>query len=328
MTTRTTTIPETGSALDHTELVVTHREDVADRIVAFELQRADGAPLPEWGPGAHIDVRMPNGLERQYSLCGDPADRGRCRIAVLLERDGTGGSAFMHESVHVGDSVLVTGPRNHFRLREAAGYHFIAGGIGVTAILPMVASADARGVPWTLSYLGRSRSSMAFIDELARYGDHVTVLAADEVPRALISDLVAGVAEGELVYACGPERLLRDLEEIMTDEAGHRLEVERFAPKDPGVLTEQGTTFAVALAQSGITVDVPPGTSILSAVEEAGVDAAYSCREGTCGTCETRILSGIADHRDSILSPDEQEANETVMICVSRSKTPLLELDL
>ncbi|MEW2561081.1 MULTISPECIES: PDR/VanB family oxidoreductase [Streptomyces] len=305
------------------ELVVERRESAADGVLALTLRHPLGEQLPAWEPGAHIDVLLGPGLERQYSLCGDPADRARWRIAVLREPVGRGGSAHVHEQVNQGDKVRVRGPRNHFALRPAPRYLFIAGGIGITPILPMLAAAEAEGAQWSLLYGGRTRNSMAFTEELSRYGDRVTVAPQDETGLLDLPSVLDGVPEGTLVYCCGPGPLLDAVEQRCP--AG-LLHVERFAPKEQ----EEGenTEFEVELAQTGTTVTVPADVSVLDAVRASGVEVLFSCTEGTCGTCETDVLEGTPDHRDSVLTDEEREAGETMMICVSRCRGKRLVLDL
>ncbi|MFE7171057.1 PDR/VanB family oxidoreductase [Streptomyces sp. NPDC057616] len=305
------------------ELVVERRESAADGVLALTLRHPLGEDLPPWEPGAHVDVVLGPELERQYSLCGDPADRSAWRIAVLREPDGRGGSAHVHEQLGAGDKVRVRGPRNHFRLEPAPRYRFVAGGIGITPILPMLAAAEAAGAEWTLLYGGRTRNSMAFTEELACYGDRVTVCPQDESGLLDLDRVLAGLPEDTLVYCCGPGPLLDAVEARCP--AG-RLRVERFAPKEqPG---GENAEFEVELAQSGRSVTVAADVSVLDAVRAAGVEVLFSCTEGTCGTCETEVLEGAPDHRDSVLTDAERESGETMMICVSRCRGKRLVLDL
>ncbi|MGW2625278.1 PDR/VanB family oxidoreductase [Micromonospora taraxaci] len=308
------------------ELVVTRRDQVATEVVAISLSRPDGADLPDWTPGAHIDLELGAGLTRQYSLCGDPADLSVLRIAVQREPDGRGGSRLAHERLTVGATVRVRGPRNTFRLVAARRYLFVAGGIGITPIAPMVAAADAADADWRLVYGGRSRATMAFATTLReRYGDRVNLCPQDETGLLDLAGLL-GRPDDRLVYCCGPEPLLKAVEERCLGWPPGRLHVERFTP----LATTGGeeTTIEVELALSGKTVTVPPGTPILQAVEEAGVSVLSSCREGTCGTCETPVLDGVPDHRDSLLTALERAVGDTMMICVSRARTPRLVLEL
>lgn len=305
------------------ELVVDRRDSAADGVLALTLRHPLGEQLPAWEPGAHIDVLLGPGLERQYSLCGDPADRTGWRIAVLREPAGRGGSAHVHEQLEQGDKVRVRGPRNHFALRPAPRYRFIAGGIGITPILPMLAAAEAEGAQWTLLYGGRTRDSMAFTEELSRYGDRVTVAPQDETGLLDLASVLDGVPEGTLVYCCGPGALLDAVESRCP--AG-LLHVERFAPKEQPA--GENTEFEVELTQSGKSLTVPADVSVLDAVRASGVEVLFSCTEGTCGTCETDVLEGTPDHRDSVLTDEEREAGETMMICVSRCRGRKLVLDL
>lgn len=308
---------------DVIELVVERRESAAEDVVALTLRHPLGAELPPWEPGAHVDLLLGPGLERQYSLCGDPADRSGWRIAVLREPDGRGGSAHVHGRLGPGDTVRARGPRNHFPLEPARHYRFIAGGIGITPILPMPAAAEAAGADWTLLYGGRTRASMAFTGELARYGGRVTIAPEDETGLLDLPSVLDGLPPDTLVYCCGPGPLLDAVEQRCP--AGV-LRVERFRPKERG--TGPGGAFEVVLARSGRTLSVPPDVSVLDAVRAAGVQVLYSCTEGTCGTCETDVLEGEPDHRDSVLTEDERAAGETMLICVSRCRGARLVLDL
>jgi cytochrome P450/ferredoxin-NADP reductase len=298
---------------------------VAEDVVALELRARDGSALPEWSPGAHVDLVLPGGLIRQYSLCGDRADLSTYRIAVLREEQGTGGSAFVHDRLTMAERVSVRGPRNNFALREAPRYLFVAGGIGITAMLPMVREADERGVEWSLVYLGRSRKRMAFLDELSGLpAERVRIVASEEEGRVPVAEILAGAGEGTQVYACGPGGLLTDLVSAWPEDDVH---VERFEP-DAAALSAPTEAFSVRLTGVGRTLDVPAAKSILDVVEEAGIAWPYSCREGTCGTCETRIVAGSADHRDAVLTPAERRRNEYMMICVSRAASPELSLEI
>ncbi|MGC9495603.1 PDR/VanB family oxidoreductase [Streptomyces sp. WG7] len=306
------------------ELVVDRRETAADGVLALTLRHPLGEPLPAWEPGAHIDVVLGPGLERQYSLCGDPADRQVWRIAVLREAEGRGGSAYVHAELRPGGKVRVRGPRNRFPLEPASRYRFVAGGIGVTPILPMLAAAEAAGAEWTLLYGGRTRNSMAFTGELERYGDRVTIAPEDESGLLDLASVLDDVPEGTLVYCCGPAPLLDAVEARCP--AGV-LRLERFRPKEAAASGPEAE-FEVVLARSGRTVAVPPGVSVLDAVRTAGVEVLYSCTEGTCGTCETDVVEGEPDHRDSVLTDEERAAGETMLICVSRCRGRRLVLDL
>lgn len=303
------------------DLDVLERADISDGVVALTLGHPDGGELPRWKAGAHIDVHLPSGQEplvRQYSLSSDPEQRTTYRIGVLREPDGRGGSAAAHDALLPGSAVTVSWPRNNFRLASAARYVFVAGGIGITPILPMITEAERAGIEWELVYGGRSRSSMAFLDELAVHGDRVTLVPQDESGPIDVPGLLGTVRDDTLVYACGPEPLLQAAEAAMADWPRDSLRLERFAPKTVE-RTEPDTPFQAEFTESGAVVEVGAEETILDAAERAGLPVISSCKAGTCGTCETRIVSGRADHRDSILSTSEQEAGETMMICVSRA---------
>ena len=310
-----------------TTVVVAARDTLADGVAGLTLRQPDGGPLPAWEPGAHLDLLLESGLERQYSLCGDPADRHAWRVAVLLEPGGRGGSAQVHD-LRPGARLTARGPRNHFPLVPAARYLFIAGGIGITPIVPMVAAARAAGAEWHLLYGGRRRRSMAFLGELAALGDRVAIRPQDETGLLDLAGPLAEPRDGTAVYCCGPEPLLAAVEERCAGWPRGALHLERFAPKPLEAGREAGLDFEVELARSGLTVTVSPGTSVLQAVEEAGVAVLSSCREGTCGTCETTVLEGVPDHRDSVLTDEERGTHEFMMICVSRARGSRLVLDL
>ncbi|MCX4562547.1 PDR/VanB family oxidoreductase [Streptomyces phaeochromogenes] len=308
------------------ELVVERRDLAAEGVLALTLRHPLGEELPAWEPGAHIDVVLGPGLERQYSLCGDPADRRSWRVAVLREPDGRGGSAHVHGQLEAGGKVRVRGPRNHFALQPSPRYRFVAGGIGITPILPMLAEAEASGAEWTLLYGGRTRNSMAFVEELSPYGDKVRIAPQDEAGLLDLAAELGTPQPGTLVYCCGPGPLLDAVEERCAQWPKGSLHVERFQPK----VQETGadTEFEVVLERSGRTLTVPADVSVLDTVRSAGVEVLFSCTEGTCGTCETDVLEGTPDHRDSVLTDEEREAGETMLICVSRCRGKRLVLDL
>lgn len=309
------------------DLVVEAVDVLADGVVALTLADPHGGVLPAWTPGAHVDLILTPDLTRQYSLCGTPSDARRLRIAVLREREGRGGSAYVHDKLVVGSTVRVRGPRNHFPLVGAPRYLFVAGGIGITPLLPMLAEATAAGADWNLVYLGRSRRTMPFLEELADYGDRVRVVAKDEAGPFDLASVLDPPQPGAVVYCCGPERLLAEVEERCGSWPSGALHLERFAAR-PVEESAENRPFEVVLARSGVTVQVPADRSVFDAVQDVGISVLGSCHEGVCGTCEQVVLDGEVDHRDSVLSAEEQATNETMMICVSRCRTDRLTLDL
>ncbi|GAA3072141.1 PDR/VanB family oxidoreductase [Pseudonocardia yunnanensis] len=331
MTTDVTLAPRTAGDAPEYELdaVVGGRHVAAEGVVVLTLREAGGGTLPPWEPGAHVDLLIPGPdgtLVRQYSLCGDPADRYEWQLGVLHEPAGRGGSAHIHDALHPGSRVQVRGPRNHFPLLPSPRYLFIAGGIGITPLRTMVAAAQAAGAEWELVYGGRTQTSMAFLDELS--GDpRVTVRPQDETGLLDLANLLDPPRPGTLVYCCGPEPLLAAVEERCASWPEGSLRVERFSPKPVAEPVLAGS-FEVELARSGLALTIPPNRSILDVVEEAGVGVLSSCSEGTCGTCETAVLAGEPEHRDSVLTDEEQAVNDCMMICVSRSRCPRLVLDL
>ena len=324
----------------------------ADGVVSMLLTDPDGRPLPPWQPGAHLELTLPSGLIRQYSLCGDPAPGGdHYRVAVLRERAGRGGSAEIHDTGLVGRVLRARGPRNRFQLVDAPRYVFIAGGIGITPILPMVRAVAATSASWTLHYGGRTRRSMAFLDDLtaiaAAAGRRAPLHVVPEDERGLLDlkRILDDVALGTEVYCCGPAGLITAVEHAC-DAAGiaGRLHFERFAA-DPDAASRKAAwpagddgpgagagrepgVFEVELRASGLTVKVDQDESILEAVRRVLPDVPSSCEEGICGTCEVRVLDGTPDHRDDILSESERAAGDTMFICVSRARTPCLVIDL
>lgn len=310
------------------QLVVTRHEPLAEGIAGLWLRRRDGAPLPPWEPGAHIDLRLPGGLIRQYSLCGDVADRSTWRLGVLREPDSRGGSRAIHDQLTTGSLVEATGPRNNFPLLASQNYLFLAGGIGITPILPMVREAAASGARWRLHYGGRSRRSMALREEVADLGPRATIHPQDEAGLLPLADLLTPPAPRTLVYCCGPAPLLAAVEELCSTWPAGSLHVERFAAPAPQRDDADGGAFEVELARSGTRLAVAADESLLEVLEAAGLQVPSSCREGICGTCEVGVLGGEIDHRDLVLTASERAANNTMFACVSRARGGKLVLDL
>jgi len=304
-----------------------HRESTG--VVSLTLADPSGAPLPQWHPGAHIDLVLTDDLVRPYSLCGRPEDP-TWRVGVLREPNSRGGSVHVHDQVHEGDRITVRGPRNNFTLVEAPSYLFIAGGIGVTPMLAMLRSVHASGAPWRFLYGGRTREGMAFVDEVVAHGDGVMLWPEDTHGFLPLREEIEALAPDAAVYCCGPEPLIAAVEAVCADLGREAPHVERFAPKKHDEAEEAASerAFTVVLSSSGDRYEVPVGTSIIDVLEGAGVAVDYSCQEGVCGTCEKRIVSGTVDHRDSLLSDAEKAQNEFMMICVSRATSDELVLDM
>jgi ferredoxin-NADP reductase len=254
------------------------------------------------------------------------ADRQHYRIAVLNEEFSTGGSRYVHEVLRPGELVEIGGPRNHFALVEAEQYVFVAGGIGITPLLPMIRAVSAAGRPWRLAYGGRRRASMAFLDELAGYGDRVSVWAADEVGLIDLEAVVGPPQEGVAVYCCGPEPLLAAVEAQCAPWPKGALHIERFKAKPrEDIDPETERSFDIVLERSQLRVPVPADRTALDALDDAGVEVPNACRDGVCGSCEITVLAGVPDHRDSVLQPDH---TRSIMLCVSRARSSELVLDL
>ena len=309
------------------ELLVTRTELVADRIRQLTLRRRDGGPLPAWTPGAHIDLAVGGGLVRQYSLCGDPADGQEWTVAVRREDPSRGGSAYVHDSLGVGTLLSARGPRNHFPLVDAKDYLFIAGGIGIAPLVPMLAQVEQKGVPWRLMYGGRTREAMAYADTLVeRYAGRVEIVPEDELGPLHVPTLLQLGGGGTAIYCCGPEGLVSAIEAMHARTRLGMLHVERFTPRQLDAPLR--TTFEVEAARSGRVVTVEPGVTILNALASVGVRVLSSCEDGICGTCEVFVLDGVPEHRDSILTEAERQSSETMFVCVSRSLLPRLVLDV
>ncbi|PEG38567.1 oxidoreductase [Mycolicibacterium agri] len=297
-------------------------------MIILELRSVDGSSLPAWTPGAHIEIELAPGMLRHYSLCGDPADRDTWRIAVLRESAGRGGSRLIHEDLRPGDVLPITALRNNFELADATRYLFIAGGIGITPILPMVRDVAHRGRPWTLVYGGRTRASMAFIGELrAMTGGDLHIVPEDEHGLLDLDGYLGTPSADTAVYCCGPGPLIDAVEQRCANWPAGALHVERFTPKAAAATCADGE-FDVQLARSGTCLRVPADKSLLEVLEEAGFEIDNSCRAGICGTCELAVVDGIPEHNDDVLTDAERDSNELLLPCVSRSKSAVLVVDL
>ncbi|WP_234880747.1 PDR/VanB family oxidoreductase [Mycolicibacterium phocaicum] len=300
---------------------------VAEGVRRLVLRKPNGARLPDWAPGAHIDLFLPGERVRQYSLCGDRWDAHTYQVAVLREANGRGGSAYIHDTLAVGDTIGVGGPRNNFAMAPAGQYLFIAGGIGITPILPMIHQAQMLDVPWTLLYGGRTAASMAFVDELSRYGEQVHTWPQDTHGLLPLKAAFDALPAAGKIYCCGPAPLLTAVQAVGADRAPGTVRIERFVA-EPLAAPVRTTAFEVQLQRSGLSVIVHPNQSILDAVCTAGVPVLSSCGRGLCGTCEATVVDGIPDHRDSLLNDAERASNTTMLPCVSRACSDRLVLDL
>ncbi|MFJ2702731.1 PDR/VanB family oxidoreductase [Streptomyces sp. NPDC087428] len=303
-------------------LLVTERSTPADGVVLLRLK---GSGLPRWQPGAHLDLVLPSGLIRQYSLCGDPSDPDSYTVATRLAEDGRGGSREVHERLREGEEVEIRGPRNRFPLADAPAYVLIAGGIGITPILPMLRALAASGADWRLLYGGRSRATMPFLDEIGELdadGGRVTVVPQDEAGHPDVAAALADAAAGTAVHCCGPEPLMEAVAAALPP--GCTLHLERFSATAPDATGS--AAFEVELRRSGRTVRVAAGRSVLAAVRAELPHVPYSCEQGFCGTCQQRVLAGEVDHRDDLLT--DSERRDSMLICVSRCRGERLVLDL
>jgi ferredoxin-NADP reductase len=293
----------------------------------YEFRRPDGALLPAAEPGAHIDLHLPNGLLRQYSLNLSEPNPTRYQVGIKRDPESRGGSKYIFDELKVGRLIKISAPRNNFPLDETAPHTvLIAGGIGITPIWCMVQRLVARGLPFALHYACRSRADMAFVDELKDLSAVHFHFDDESGGKFLdVAGIVAAAPRDAHLYCCGPIPMLRAFEEATKGWPPAQVHVEYFTPKQEANL-EGG--FVVQLARTGKEFVIPPGKSILDVLMDAGLSVAYSCQEGICGSCETPVISGIPDHRDSVLTDSERAANKTMMICCSGSKTDKLVLDI
>jgi phthalate 4,5-dioxygenase reductase component len=297
---------------------VTRAERIAEDIHLLELRDAAGGELPPFAAGAHLSVRVPNGLLRKYSLCNDPAERDRYVIAVKREAGGRGGSESLIRDVAVGHDLPVSAPVNNFALaRSAGGYLFIAGGIGITPIMAMMRTVQAKGGRFKLYYCTRTPAATAFRDELGapELRGKVTIHHdGGDLAKALDLWPIVEKPQGQHIYCCGPRGLMQAVRDMTGHWSPSAVHFESFADAAP---RPDDKPFTVRLAKSGRTLEVPAGVTILEALRAAGLDVPSSCESGTCGTCRTKLIAGEADHRDLVLADDERASN--IMVCVSRA---------
>ena len=304
----------------------------ADNINSYELVAPGGGELAPFTAGGHIDLHLPNGMIRSYSLVNDQCERHRYVIAVNRDAASRGGSSFVHDNIRAGDIITVSCPRNNFALHEEADRSIlIAGGIGITPLLSMIRRLEVLGRRGELFYAARTRRAAAFLDELGALQPNVHLnlhVDFDDERSGRIFDISAIVGKAPAqahLYCCGPVPMLEAFEAATADRPADHVHAEYFQAREAPAI-EGG--FEIRLARSNRTITVEAGKTILDALLDAGIAANYACAEGVCGTCETRVLEGIPDHRDQFLSREEQAANKTIMICCSGAKSPTLVLDL
>jgi ferredoxin-NADP reductase len=298
----------------------------AEGVMAFEFAAADGSDLPPFEPGAHVDLHLGDGMLRQYSLCGDPAQRKFYRIGVR-EIDAGRVSRYIHRSLRPGALLQMSQPRNNFEFVASPNYLFIAGGIGITPLLPMMQTASGAGAVWTLLFCARSIEQAPFLEEAKAHGGDVSVHASQAGTRLDVTHYLAEVKPDTIIYCCGPESLMTSVEAASAHWPEGTVKFEWFAPRARPE-DEVSGGFRVVCARSGLSLDVMPDQSILQVLTDAGIEVARSCEQGICGTCEVRVLEGEVDHRDSILSASERASNKIMMTCVSRATGASLVLDI
>jgi ferredoxin-NADP reductase len=293
----------------------------------YEFRRLDDAPLPAYEPGAHIDMHLPNGMVRQYSLLVPDSAPASYVVGIKRDAAGRGGSRYIHDELRAGARLKISAPRNNFRLVDAEYVVLFAGGIGITPIWCMVQRLGALGRSWKLYYACRSRADMAFLQALEEFEAQYAHLHFDDEAGKVL-DIAAAVAQQPKtahLYCCGPDPMLKAFEAATAEWPRAQVHVEYFTPKaEPA--TQGG--FWVELARSEEEYFIPPGKTILQVLYDAGVDVDYSCELGICGACETKVISGVPEHRDSVLSEEEQAANTKVMICCAGCKSERLVLDM
>jgi vanillate monooxygenase ferredoxin subunit len=312
-------------------VIVTRKCNEAVGIVSIELVSEDGRALPSFAAGSHVDVYLPGGLVRQYSLCNDPEETHRYMIAVLRDESGRGGSKAVHDLVHEGDRLQISAPRNHFALAPEAPPHLLlAGGIGVTPILCMAERLAASGETFDMHYCTRSRERTAFTARIEQsdFAGSVQFHHDDCGATFDIKEVLERASDGTHLYVCGPKGFM---DAVLNTARGSgwpesRLHYEFFGASID--LNGAGKRFHVRIASSGATIEVPSDCTVVQALAANGIDVMTSCEQGVCGTCLTKVLEGEPDHLDSYLTPEEQAANDQFLPCCSRARSPLLVLDL
>jgi tetrachlorobenzoquinone reductase len=310
-------------------VVVSRINQEALTVRSYELVSSDDGSLPQFAPGAHIGVDLPNGLRRSYSLVNTPGDNRRYIIAVHDDVDGRGGSRYIHDNLKVGDTLTISPPSNNFLLEEDAPHCvMIAGGIGITPLWCMIQRLEQLGRSWELWYVARTPSHMAFLKELSALPSHRVHLMFDRVAGGDVLDLrqlIAATNPGVHLYCCGPAAMLSQFESLCAEMNRHNVHVEYFH-SDRDADTKGG--FTVVLAKSGERIRVQQGQTILDALLDRGIEVPYSCQEGLCRSCITSVTSGVPDHRDRVLTPEERMSNRVITVCCSGSLSDEITLDL
>lgn len=309
------------------QMTVTAKTPLAEDILELVLSSTDGAPLPGFDGGAHVDLHLAPDLVRQYSLTNPSTTPSDYRVAVARDGASRGGSRFVHDALAVGATVTVSAPRNHFALAPHAKRHlFIAGGIGVTPILAMIRQCEAEGRPWSAVYATRTTARCAYRDVLAGYGARVAFHFDDQADGPL--DVRAALAQADRdthLYCCGPKPLMQAVREFTADWPAGQVHFEWFSAETTETAGDQA--FDVVLNRSGRRLTVPADATLLSVLRDHGIPIASVCSEGVCGTCETTVLSGEVDHRDAVLTDEERDSNQMMMVCCSRGRGDIV-LDL
>lgn len=308
---------------------VTRLYRLAENVMGIELTAIDERPLPPFAAGDHLDLHLPNGLIRPYSLCNDPHETHRYCLGIALANTSRGGSAYLHQQLQVGEQLTVGEPRSLFPLvPDAPRYRFIAGGIGITPIRSMILWCRRHGYLWHLDWFIRSHYPQSWLEPLAQEDNRVRIHTARPTRSEDLATAMRAITPGEHIYCCGPESLMEEVQSLAQAQQipADRLHFERFTAGE--AISEEGQAFDVELQRSGGRYRVLPGISILETLEQNGVNLPFSCREGLCRSCEVTLLAGEADHRDYVLSDEERAANRSILICVSRAHSSTLVLDV
>ncbi|CAI1238625.1 2Fe-2S iron-sulfur cluster-binding protein [Serratia proteamaculans] len=308
---------------------VTRLYRLAENVMGIELTAIDERPLPPFAAGDHLDLHLPNGLIRPYSLCNDPHETHRYCLGIALANTSRGGSAYLHQQLQVGEQLTVGEPRSLFPLvPDAPRYRFIAGGIGITPIRSMILWCRRHGYLWHLDWFIRSHYPQSWLEPLAQEDNRVRIHTARPTRSEDLATAMRAITPGEHIYCCGPESLMEEVQSLAQAQQipADRIHFERFTAGE--AISEEGQAFDVELQRSGGRYRVLPGISILETLEQNGVNLPFSCREGLCRSCEVTLLAGEADHRDYVLSDEERAANRSILICVSRARSSTLVLDV